>query len=159
VNKTEDVQRVLCDNDDDCKGYYFNPTTPGGGIVYTSDKTQKECIKPDIQINGYNFFKPKDDNYKSYSNLQQAGSMCTKNFYAARLSSEPGAEDIIKKICNELPTCKGYYKNKNAFIASNKLPSEIDSGDESDASGVCFFGGDEDSDYETEYPYFMYKEV
>jgi hypothetical protein len=156
---TEDVQRVLCDNDDDCKGYYFNPTT-GGGIVYTSDKTQKECMKPDIQIDGYNVFKPKDDNYKSYSNSQKkAGSMCIKNFYAGRLTSKQGAEDVIKKICNELPTCKGYYKNKNAFIASKKLPSEIDSGDEdSDYSGGCF-SGDEDSDYETEYPYFMKKEV
>jgi hypothetical protein len=158
-DKTEDVQRVLCDNDDDCQGYYFNPTTPGGGIVYTSDKIQEECTKPSIQIDGYSVFKPKDDNYKPYSN-SAGSSMCTKIFYAARLSSEePRAEDIIKKICNELPTCKGYYKNKNAFIASKKLPYEIDSGDESDKSECFGYDEGQDSNYQTEYPYFMYKEV
>jgi hypothetical protein len=157
VNKTEDVQRVLCDNDDDCKGYYFNRSVPGS-MVYTIDKKCTDKTQTQ-KIDGYNRIKLKDNNYAPFDNPKLYGSMsCTKNFYAARLS-EPGAEDIIKKICNELPTCKGYYKNKNAFIASKKLPSEIDSGDESDASGVCFDYYDEDSDYETEYPYFMKKEV
>jgi hypothetical protein len=161
VDKTEDVQRVLCDNDDDCQGYYFNPTTPGGGIVYTIDKKCTDTTETN-KIDGYNIIKLKDNNYASSRNPKRYGSMsCTKNFFAARLS-KPGAEDIIKKICNELPTCKGYYKNKNAFIASKKLLSEIESDDDS-VNSLCFDydeGQDtDDNDYETEYPYFMKKEV
>lgn len=155
----EDEQRVLCDNDDDCAGYYFNPTT-GGGIVYTIDKTCTDKTES-LKIDGYDVIKLKDNNYASYTNPKHYGSMsCTKRFYAARRSSETGAEDTVKKICNELPNCKGYYKNDKAFIAAKKLPSEVVSDDDmsGDVSGDCF-SDNEDSDYETEYPYFMKKEV
>ena len=154
--KTEDVQRVLCDNDDDCAGYYFNPSVPGS-MVYTIDKKCTDTTES-LKIAGYDVIKLKDyNNYAANTNPKLYGSMsCTKNFYAARLSSEPGAEDTIKKICNELPNCKGYYKKNSSFIASKNLPSEIESDDES-VNSLCF--SDDDDYYEKDYPYFMKKEV
>lgn len=158
----EDEQRVLCDNDDECKGYYVNKLDPGG-TVYTAYDTPGSCkVKSDTDqtIDGYTIFKAKDKYYKAYGTGNLKGNMtCLKRFYAARRSSETGAEDTVKKICNELPNCKGYYKNDKAFIAAKKLPSEVVSDDMSgDESGDCF-SDNEDSDYETEYPYFMKKEV
>ena len=153
----EDEQRVLCDNDDECKGYYFKDP---GSAVYTAYDTPENCVdKKTDYAKDYIIFKPKDKDYKSYSTSNIKGNMkCLKRFYAARTSSETGAEDTVKKICNELPNCKGYYKNDKAFIAAKKLPSEVVSDDDGDESGDCF-DGNEDSDYETEYPYFMKKEV
>ena len=138
----EDEQRVLCDNDDECKGYYVNKLDPGGA-VYTAYYTPGSCkVKSDTDqtIDGYTIFKAKDKYYKVYGTGNLKGNMtCLKRFYAARRSSETGAEDTVKKICNELPNCKGYYKNDKAFIAAKKLPSEVVSDDMSGDSEYDLF--------------------
>lgn len=75
--------------------------------------------KPELQIDVYSIFKPKIRITNLIKIHKVKEHLCLKNFYAARLSSEQGAEDIVKKYTMNYLIVKNNINN--AFIASKKI--------------------------------------
>jgi len=107
-------------------GYYVYDN---GGNFIISDKNPLECSKiPSHDPNNYySTFKTKGPNkdYVSISNNSDDDGVCLKRFY---MQKGPDGEDATKKLCDKLPSCKGYYKNldESVYVIAYKDPGEED---------------------------------
>lgn len=93
----------------------------------------------------YKIFKTKGPNkdYVSSQNTSTSTNVCHKRFYAQK---DLGSEDAIKKLCDKLPGCKGYYKDpdKSVYIVSDKDPGGVE-------DYAC--ASDDDKDYNNSYTF------
>ncbi len=118
--------KELCDNIDDCKGYYV-PTNHEYTMFLPTDKNMSACTSSSSnwKKSDYGSFKTKGINkdYVSGTNTSTSDLVCNKRFYMQKGS---GGEDAIKKLCDKLPSCKGYYKDStnSVFIVADKDPGE-----------------------------------
>lgn len=145
----EQSVKDLCDNIDECKGYYVSNTT---NLFLTTDKNPLDCT-PDSPSStwdnsNFNTFKTKGPNkdYLSSKNTSTSSTVCHKRFYAQK------GPDATKKLCDKLPGCKGYYKgyynkdfDKSVYIVSDKDPGGVE--DDACASD------DDDLDYNGYYTF------
>ena len=102
-----------------------------------------ECTNPISNWPNYAYgtFKTKGPNkdYVSSENRNtDTDSVCHKRFY---IQKGPGGEDAIKKICDKLSYCKGYYKDdtNSVYIVSDKDP-------DGDTDYDCLSDGDDGPD-------------
>jgi|688.fasta_scaffold566305_1 hypothetical protein len=113
--------KELCDNIDDCKGYYVPGAVPN--LFLPTDKDMSDCTNSnsDWAKDDYPSFKTKELQYFSSSNNITSDNVCNKRFYMQKGS---GGEDAIKKLCDKLPSCKGYYKDStnSVYIVADKDP-------------------------------------
>jgi len=144
----EDVIKILCDNEDTCKGYYISSDKTNFEGLTFNDCDNTNCADPET----WSTYKTKVDNYTTPHDNPK-GACCETTLYFTKKGLD--GEDTIQKMCDKLPVCKGYYKhiNKPYYVAS---PSEIVNGDIDIDIGSC----DEDSDDDItngEFPIFMKK--
>lgn len=144
----EDLSKLLCDNEDTCKGYYISPDK-------TVFQTFNECDTSHCGSGNPQMWptkKTKVDNYTTPHDNPR-GACCVKPLYFTKNGLD--SEDTIQKMCDEFPACKGYYKhiNKPYYIASS---SEIVNGDIDDNIDDCHEISDDDI-YNGEFPIFMKK--
>ena len=144
-NSNEQSAQELCNNIDDCKGYYVYDR---GNFFAVSDKNPLECSSSGNPADDYTIFKTKGPEKDYVSSPNQTGA-CMKSFYMQKGSN---GEDEIKKLCDKLPSCKGYYKNsdESVYVIADKDPGgEYDSGCE----------GLEDDNTELTFPFFYKKQI
>ena len=152
----EDIAKILCDNEDTCKGYYISSDSTLRPITFQQiphDCNSNDCAN-DSSNARYTSYKTKVDNYtKPYTNNQ--GVCCkTKDLYFT--TKGPDGEDKIQKMCDEFPACKGYYKHstKPYYVGSS---SEVIDGDQASDIDSCDDGSDYDDVENGEFPIFMKK--
>ena len=131
--------KELCDNIDDCKGYYVPGADPEDSKLFLpTDKDMSDCTSSNsIWTNSdYVSFKTKELDYFSKPNSSTSNHVCSKRFYMQKGS---GGEDAIKKLCDKLPSCKGYYKDStnSVYIVADKDPG-------GDIDDYCMTDEDED---------------
>jgi hypothetical protein len=158
----EDLTKLLCDNDDACKGYYiFSGQNEGTDykqfLPFTSSPVKtpdplEECFSDD-GFAEYTTYKSKVDNYTTPHNNPITG-VCSISHTPRFIQKGVNGEDTIQKMCDKITDCNGYYKHstKPYYVASTsqKIPDDFNIDD------CCDSSDDEDFD-SSNFPIFMKK--
>jgi len=137
----EDLTKLLCDNNDACKGYYilsepredYSTFLPFSSSP-VSNPSADYCLYGEVNpiYSKYTTYKSKVDNYTTPHNNPING-ICYINISPRFIQKGVSGEDTIQKMCDKVPDCNGYYKHntKPYYVASTsqKLPDDFDSRD------------------------------